>query len=143
MIFGVSANGVFLTNPLESVSERVLLEQLCSDSELLIRRSDIISRWHPSCDLRILNDFDEKWDNLNVLGQVVEVLRQEPLAAANQSSPASSNSASASQHQQNPVQRTHVRIPAMYKSGITLFVDRVNNAECYQKLISSPELTLR
>jgi hypothetical protein len=35
MIFGVSSNGVFLTNPLESVSEHVLMDQLSSPSQLL------------------------------------------------------------------------------------------------------------
>ena len=79
MIFGVSSNGVFLTNPLESVSEHVLIEQLSSQSQLLVRRADIISRWHPTCDLQILAEVesDERWDNFNVLGQVIDVLREE------------------------------------------------------------------
>ena len=138
MIFGVSPSGVFMTNPLESVSDHVLLEQLCSDSELLVRRSDVISRWTPTCDLQILSeiDSDERWEQFNVLGQVVDVLREErqrPAPALN--SPSSSSNSSSS----TPVLRTHVKIPAMYQSGITLFVN-INNSECYDALFACAEL---
>lgn len=142
MIFGVSPDGVFLTNPLESVSVNVISEQLCSESELLVRRTDIISRWHPTCDLQSLTNVeqDERWDNLNVLGQVVDVLREEhqrPLTQSPQAPPSSPVLATPQ------IQRTHVRIPAVYQSGITLFVNKFSNPEGHQALISSPELALK
>ena len=31
MVFGVGPNGIYLTNPLESVSEDLVSEQLCRD----------------------------------------------------------------------------------------------------------------
>ena len=83
MVFGVCNNGVFLTNPLESVTESVLSKQLCSESELLIRRSDVISKWTLSCDLETLIEVedDDRWEQYNVIGQVINVLREEALFA--------------------------------------------------------------
>ena len=48
MVFGVGPNGVYLTNPLESVSEELVSTQLCSKSELLVRRSDVLYRFDPA-----------------------------------------------------------------------------------------------
>lgn len=78
MVFGVGPNGVYLTNPLESLSEELMSEQLCSKSELLVRRSDVLYRFDPAtCDLSELAEFDdERWDEYNVLGQVINVLRE-------------------------------------------------------------------
>ena len=36
---------IYLTNPLESIDEEVILEQLCSPSELLVKRLDVLYRW--------------------------------------------------------------------------------------------------
>ena len=152
MIFGVSSNGVFLTNPLESVSEHVLIDQLSSQSQLLVRRSDIISRWYPTCDLQILAEVesDERWDNFNVLGQVMHILREErqrpsvihqQMAAVSPSEgdiPPSSTPKQDSNH--SPGQRTHVRIPAVYQSGVTLFVNKIIHPDIFDELKSCPEL---
>ena len=72
MVFGVGPSGIYLTNPLESVSEALLSEQLCSESELLVRRADVLYRFDPAtCDLAEIADLeDERWDEYNVLGQV-------------------------------------------------------------------------
>ena len=72
MVFGVGPSGVYLTNPLENVSETLLSEQLCSESELLVRRADVLYRFDPAtCDLAEIADLDdERWDEYNVLGQV-------------------------------------------------------------------------
>jgi len=151
MVFGVSSDGVFLTNPLESVSETIIMDQLSSQSQLLVRRSDIISRWHPTCDLQILAEVDnERWDNFNVLGQVINVLREEhqrPPAGVQQVqqvSPSQQIAPSASTPNRdltnNPVQRTHVKIPAIYQSGVTLFVNKTKSPEICQELMSCPEL---
>lgn len=149
MIFGVGPSGVYMTNPLESVAECVLNEQLCSSSHLLVRRADILLRWHPNCDLSVLADVDndERWDNMNVLGQVVNVLREEQQksAAANNGSSSGNGSNSPSngngQQQQPRTQTSHVRIPAGYQSGISLFVP-VTNEECLRELKECHELPL-
>ena len=73
MVWGVGENReVYLANPLEMVQERELLPQLDSPSELLVRRSDVISRCGPETDLLELRDFGEQWRSLNVLGQVIK-----------------------------------------------------------------------
>lgn len=154
MIFGVSSDGVFLTNPLESVSEHVLMEQLSSQSQLLVRRADIISRWHPTCDLQILAEVesDERWDNFNVLGQVIDVLRedhQRPPPSGGQVQQVSPSQQIApspptpNRDSTNPVQRTHVRIPAVYRSGVTLFVNKTVHPDICQELMSCPELSTK
>ena len=83
MIFGVGPSGVYLTNPLENVPVETLSDQLCSESELLIRRGDVIARASSQatsnfdvvdCDLELLTRHaDERWDQFNVLGQVRRV----------------------------------------------------------------------
>ena len=72
MVWGVSDREVYLANPLEMVHERELLPQLDSPSELLIRRSDVVSRCGPETDLIELRNYGEQWRTLNVLGQVLK-----------------------------------------------------------------------
>lgn len=117
MVYGVGSRGVFLTNPLSCRSEGTLLPQLSSPSILLIRRSDIISRWSPDTDLRPLTRHqDPLWKKLNVLGQVVNVLRQ---------------------HARNENLTKHISIPAVYRSGVTLAALRDSLAG--QELMHTPE----
>lgn len=62
--------GVYLTNPLEIVQEEVIMEQLTSDSVLLVRRQDVVNRfrdWAPLND--ILKQRDKRWQTMNVLGK--------------------------------------------------------------------------
>ena len=70
MVWGVADREVYLANPLEMVQERELMPQLDSPSELIVRRSDVVSRCGPETDLLELRDFGEQWRSLNVLGQV-------------------------------------------------------------------------
>lgn len=126
MVFGVAQRGVYLTNPLECVPERALRGQLCSPSVLLVRREDLIARWGDRCNLHLLSQqVDRRWKDLNVLGQVVNVLRE-----------SFAPQIPGCKH----VCTQHVRIPASYRSGITLFVRRDSRA--FQELISAPELPL-
>lgn len=63
--------GLYLTNPLEIVSERSAMKQLCSDSVLMVRRQDIISRFRDTTDLgQLLEHPDPRWRTMNVLGKV-------------------------------------------------------------------------
>ena len=126
MIFGVGPSGIYLTNPLEIVRESVLMDQLSSDSVLLVRRSDVVFRFDPdNCDLSALSRHpDERWDWFNVLGQVVNVLREERSKGGGQRS----------------ARTEHVRIPAAYKSGVTLFMP-ASNANS-KELLECPELPL-
>ena len=60
-----------MTNPLNVVPEAEILQQLCSDSVLLIRRDDVISHWTDSCDLTVLiRQQDPQWRIMNVLGEL-------------------------------------------------------------------------
>ena len=61
---------MYLTNPLETVPEETIMEQLTSDSVLLIRRQDVVNRFR---DWAPLNEFlkksDKRWQTMNVLGK--------------------------------------------------------------------------
>jgi len=126
MIYGVSPQGLYLTNPLEIVSERTALCQVCSDSVLKIKRQDIISRFRDSTELqKLLSHPDPRWRTMNVLGQVVNVLREFNLPSV-------------------PGYRlqvtSHISIPACYKAGITLFMPK--NSHGWASLQEAPELPL-
>lgn len=71
MIYGVSYGSVYLTNPLECVKSSYLWPQLCSESVLLIKRDDVLSRWNVKTDLKELMKIeDPEWNSLNVIGKV-------------------------------------------------------------------------
>lgn len=126
MVYGVSHQGLYLTNPLEIVSERSAMKQLCSDSVLMVRRQDIISRFRKSTDLgQLLGHSDPRWCTMNVLGQVVNVLREFNMPSV-------------------PGYRlqvtSHVSIPACYKAGITLFMRKDKAA--WSTLLNAPDLPI-
>ncbi|XP_054277800.1 uncharacterized protein LOC128996469 [Macrosteles quadrilineatus] len=120
MVYGVSPKGIHLTNPLEVQIESRLWPQLSSPSVLLVRREDVISRWNPDSNLLPLADPSRPdWRRLNVLGQVVNVIREE----------------GARSHL-----RTHITIPASYTPGVTLCVLR--SSPVYDELRLAPELPI-
>ena len=93
-------------------------------------RSDVMLRWRDDDnDLYLFQEHeDERWDHYNVLGQVVGVIREESWRRPNQAG-------STRQMKQ------YVKIPARYKSGITLFVP-TSNEKAYQELKSCEELPI-
>ena len=132
MIFGVGPGRfgtprIYLTNPLESVDEESLRDQLCSPSELLIRRNDVLQRWKvpneegshisPVSDLQNLCDQpDERWDHYNVLGQVVNIIREEQFQKRSlQQNQQQQHPNSGSGNQSNMQYKQHIKIPADYK----------------------------
>lgn len=126
MVYGVSSKGVYLTNPLEIVPVNVIMEQLTSDSVLLVRRQDVVSRFRDWCPLNdIIKQADLRWRTMNVLGQIVHMLREHY-------SPVDQLSAS-----QSP-QTSHICIPAAYKAGIILFMRA--NTDTFTELMNAPEL---
>lgn len=130
MVYGVSSKGVYLTNPLEIVSAETVMDQLTSDSVLLIRRQDVVNRFR---DWAPLNDFlkqrDTRWQTFNVLGQVVNVLREACTALSHQ----------IPRHRAQLT--SHITIPAAYRAGVTLFVRQ--NTEAAEELFSAQELELK
>jgi len=75
MSFGVGPRGIYLTNPLECVTEAALWPQLCSPSVLLVRRSDILARWNEHTSLRpLMTHPDHRWKMMNVLGMLQAIL---------------------------------------------------------------------
>uniref|UniRef100_A0A1B6MG20 Uncharacterized protein n=1 Tax=Graphocephala atropunctata TaxID=36148 RepID=A0A1B6MG20_9HEMI len=123
MVHGVSARGVHLTNPLEVQTEARLWPQLASPSELRVRRDDVVSRWTPDTLLHpLIHPSLPLWRRLNVLGQVVNVVRE------------SHGGGSSSRSQPT----AHVTIPASYSSGVTIVLLRTNSA--YDELRLAPEL---
>ncbi|CAI9716414.1 Hypothetical predicted protein [Octopus vulgaris] len=128
MIYGVSSKGAYMTNPLKLVSEKHLMQQLTSDRVLLIKRQDIISRFHEDTNLSNLMCHDEphRWRTMNVLGQVVNVLREASMPRV---------------PGYRPQLTQHIRIPAAYRAGITLFVRA--DMDVYQHLKHVPNLPLQ
>jgi len=127
MVWGVADREVYLANPLEMVQERELLPQLDSPSELLVRRSDVVSRCGPETDLLELRDFGEQWRSLNVLGQVVNVLREEKREAREEG---------------GRTLTSHVKIPADYTAG-ALLCCLEENTEAVRLLKEAPDLQLK
>ena len=134
MVFGVGPAGIYLTNPLMSSTEAALMPQLCSPSVLLVRRSDVLLRFRPSDELAALASHpDPRWDRLNVLGQVVNVLREE--AVRRESGGAASGGAAGT-----AVPVPHVSVPAEYRSGVTLLLRR--SSPHLSELEQCPDLPL-
>ncbi|XP_029696536.1 uncharacterized protein [Takifugu rubripes] len=117
LIFGVAPNAVFMTNPLDVVSEDILHQRLCSESVLLIRREDVLQRLTPACCLANLSE--PRWEALDVQGQVRMMCQEE---------------------EEDGSKSAHIRIPAAYSSGITLFA--LQQSALGQELIRAPELPL-
>ncbi|CAG7824636.1 unnamed protein product [Allacma fusca] len=126
MVFGVSPEGLYLINPIECVPEATLLPQVTSDSVLLVRRHDIISRKGPTTDLRQLaRHTDPRWNEINVLGQVANILLEEiPYFSENTAA--------------RRVRSSHIKIPAQYKAGVTLFILRTSPACHHLENASEP-----
>ncbi|KAG7239320.1 hypothetical protein INR49_029285 [Caranx melampygus] len=121
LVFGVAPNAVFMTNPLDVESEEEVHQRLCSESELLIRREDILQRLTPDSCLSSLSESqtDPRWKELDVQGQVRQMVQEE-------------------EEEDEGSRLTHIRIPAAYSSGITFFALR--QSELGQELLSAPEL---
>ncbi|XP_019113824.2 uncharacterized protein LOC104932034 isoform X1 [Larimichthys crocea] len=117
LVFGVVPNAVFMTNPLDVVNEDELHQRLCSESVLLIRREDVLPRLTPDCCLSGLSE--PRWTALDVEGQVKQMLLED---------------------EQDGVKSTHIKIPAAYSSGVTLFARR--ESELWRELLDAPELPL-
>ncbi|XP_048515071.1 uncharacterized protein LOC105689586 isoform X2 [Athalia rosae] len=126
MIFGVGPAGIYLSNPLQCLPEQVVWHQLVSPSILLIRRQDVLANWSTNTDLRPLTFLDQRWRKLNVLGQVVNLVR-ETMGQRRQSSGITTSV-------------THIRIPASYRAGIT-FVMR-SDAPAAAELLRTEQLPL-
>ncbi|XP_043946031.1 uncharacterized protein LOC122816985 isoform X2 [Protopterus annectens] len=126
MIFGVGPDGVYMTNPLEVEKAGVVKQRLCSDSVLLVRREDILSRLSEDTKLSALAQVqdDPRWELLDVAGQVGQMIYEEI-------TPDDADEGTAA---------THVLIPAAYKSGISLFA--LKDSEVAHELLNAKELPL-
>ncbi|XP_056319778.1 uncharacterized protein LOC130233652 [Danio aesculapii] len=123
LIFGVGPSAVFMTNPLDVVSEEEVHERLCSESVLLIRREDILKRLTPDVQLPQISQHhpDPRWKTLDVEGQVRQMVSEE------------------AQDDVDVRQKTpHLLIPAAYSSGVTFFALR--DSAVGQELLSTPDL---
>ncbi|XP_041454649.1 uncharacterized protein LOC121407573 [Lytechinus variegatus] len=134
MIYGVEDDKIYMCNPVVVESPDNIMEQLCSESVLLIRRSDIMKRFSADEDLRKVDvNPDTRWREMKVSEQVHRIIDEDmaiplPKTAAYDLLRAS-------------LFTSHVTIPAAYKSGITLCV-RQDNVDAYQKLKDALELPI-
>ncbi|KAM6945717.1 uncharacterized protein FYW47_018041 [Aplochiton taeniatus] len=121
LIFGVGPNTIFMTNPLDVVSEEEVHQRLCSRSVLLVRREDVVQRWTSDISLSSLSKAqpDPPWTAVDVEGQVKQMLCEEEEGAVGQ-------------------RMKHIVIPAAYSSGVTLFAHR--DSGLGQELLQTPDL---
>ena len=101
MIHGVSDTNVYLTNPREELPLSVIQQQISSDSVLLVRREDIVSRWTPLVNWELIGN--GRWAELNVVESIKKMMLDHVSVS------------------EERLRYTHIAIPAAYKSGITLF----------------------
>jgi hypothetical protein len=84
MIYGVENDSIYLTNPLEIKTIESIMNELNSDSILLVRSTDVIKRFNANnnnlIDLLLMKNHSAKerkrWFEMNVMGQVISVLRE-------------------------------------------------------------------
>jgi hypothetical protein len=135
IIYGIEPRGIYLMNPIQIQSPQQIYEQLTVDSITYIIRQEIVQRYNqsPMCltPLAINNNqsklfSDTRWRTMNVLGQVVNVLREDRQLNENET--------------RNIPYRptvTHVRIPSTCSSGILIF------SKDYNQLLNAIDLPLR
>ncbi|CAF0984747.1 unnamed protein product [Adineta steineri] len=135
IIYGVEPRAIYLMNPIQMQSPQQVYEQLTIDSITYITRHEIVQRYNqsPMCltPLAINNNksrlfSDTRWRTMNVLGQVVNVLREDRQLHENET--------------RNIPYRptvTHVRIPSTCSSGILIF------SKDYNQLLNAIDLPLR
>lgn len=132
MIWGVSGKDVFLTNPLEVQKDSCVVAQLDCASELLITRDQIVQHFTPNTDLRCIisnmRGFNNRWKEMNVLGQIVNMLRENTLTL-DQDMDATS------------ITNT-VHIPCHFVSGVTILCDSFDG-ETAALLLATAELPTR
>ena len=84
MIYACDSDGVYLTNTIERASIETLMLELTSESVLLVRSQDVIKRFKANntnlMELLTMkcksNKEKRRWFEMNVLGQVINVLRE-------------------------------------------------------------------
>ncbi|XP_048835013.1 uncharacterized protein LOC125709961 [Brienomyrus brachyistius] len=124
LVFGVGPSAVYMTNPLDVVSEAVMHKRLCSESVLLIRREDVLQRWLANTPAGTLSEVSShpRWTALDVEDQVRKLCHEEGC------------------EDDGELKMSHIVIPAAYQSGVMLFALRVSAVG--QELLCTPELPL-
>ncbi|XP_041060847.1 uncharacterized protein LOC121287227 [Carcharodon carcharias] len=120
MIFGVGAEGIYMTNPLEIEESSLVKRRLCSESLLLVRRQDVLSRLSDGSDFSMFTRLPDHslWEQLDVVGQIERIVSSDVPGEV----------------------PDHVVIPAAYRSGVTMFTLR--HSELTNELLSASELPL-
>ncbi|XP_078093092.1 uncharacterized protein LOC144508687 isoform X2 [Mustelus asterias] len=121
MVFGVDAEKIYMTNPLEIEENSLVKRRLCSESLLLVRRHDVLTRLAGGTDFSIFKLLPNHslWEQLDVAGQVGWMVSQDAVTGE---------------------VSDYVVIPAAYKSGVTLFTLR--HLDVTSELLSASELPL-
>ncbi len=135
IIYGIEPRGIYLMNPIQIQTPQQVYEQLTVDAITYITRQEIVQRYNQSpmslTPLAIRTNksnlfSDTRWRTMNVLGQVVNVLREDRQLNENET--------------RNIPYRptvTHVRIPSTCSSGILIC------SKDYNQLINAIDLPLR
>lgn len=134
-IYSIEPRSISLMSPIQTLSPQQLYEYLTVDSISHITRQEIVQRYNrlpikltPLASSKDLSNqfFDNRWRTMNVLGQVINVLRENRQSDENET--------------RNIPYRptvTHVRIPSTCSSGILIF------STDYDLLMNANDLPLR
>ncbi|CAH0550964.1 unnamed protein product [Brassicogethes aeneus] len=124
MIYGVGPKGIYVANPSDCVDAKEMWPQLTSESVLLIRRSNVFPKFDFKTSMKdLMKISDVRWKEINVVGQVANLIRE-----------------SRREVRLGSTVTSHIKIPADYKSGITLAIDV--NSPAVSLLRQCPELPL-
>lgn len=119
MIYGVSEEGLFMTNPVVRTDLSTAREQLCSERVLLIRIADVVARYTDLDDLGLLSG--RRWAEMSTvftIRQAIRALRNRDYASV----------------------PPHIAVPARYRSGITVFARRNSAASVRLEKEAWPDL---
>jgi hypothetical protein len=151
MIYRCENTSVYLTNPLERKSLQLITNELTSESVLLVQTVDVVKRFAASkYNLLDLINFEEKfdtdhhterskWQSFNVIGQVLEILAQSGQIDAEflEENQHLKRYMKSEEHHQEV---KHLKIPASYRSGLTLFARR--GSSLFTEIENCPELPI-
>jgi hypothetical protein len=69
MVRGADGRNIYLTDPVQSISEPVLLQRISCSSVQVVDTVEIMFRWKHDTDLNeLIHQEDPAWTSLNVLG---------------------------------------------------------------------------
>lgn len=104
LVFSTSSMGIHITTHDDLIKEKTLKKLLTNPSDVLIHRDAVMAHWNPHSDLvPLLHSSDHSWKQYNVLGQVVNIIREAVTGKSDD-------------------EIRYVRVPSTHKSGVLILM---------------------